>query len=606
MSSPTVVPCRRCGAQGAPATITMQGPYCKYCYTHHLVPLDCCSCGRRTRAEPRARSPRCRTCRNALDLVKKRCALCKRRIQNVQKNLPDGGVIGQCCYHKVRPHKLCEYCRKPTRLGARAPTFGIKRLACPRCLRRRLPICPSCHQRARIYPTPDRGTLCRKCAHGPLQRFPCIECGRLSYRLSHGRCSFHAARFTVPRLAERLGRSLHRPWVRAAFIAYTNVLLDRVDGSRSIPGYLRRDLGLFAHLDRHFHSPADLTNVRLAEVMGPKEINRYRRACGYLVSSGLIASMSEAEVEWAMTAWRIRELRRGLQSTWCQSAFDAFHAHLLERRALLLERGHQRTREPMTPRGVLSALYGAAHLLQTADRRGSIGVQDITHRDIQSLLSRTKLNLNRLGRFIAYLNAETPRFHRLKLPKVGGNHGLPDGLLGTEDFDSLVQKLLRAESPRDQVPVLVSLLCLLYGQAPARIMRLKRHQVRLQDGSWEIQFARAWIPLHPDVNERMVSWMRSRREISVVEATNTSPYLFPGRRAGSPMTTEALHSWLQAYGIKPQQLQSSGLSQMVQSEDFHPSMATDSLGLTRTVVAKYMKLLTPANLRQIQDLVPEQ
>src|SRR5690606_27198589 len=116
--------------------------------------------------------------------------------------------------------------------------------------------------------------LCRKCTRGPLQRFPCAECGRLSYQLRNGRCSFHAARFYVPKVAKRLSSSLRQDWVRAAFMSYTQCLLDKVDGSRSISGYIRRDAVLFAHLDRHFESPSSLTNALLAETLGPKELNR--------------------------------------------------------------------------------------------------------------------------------------------------------------------------------------------------------------------------------------------------------------------------------------------------------------------------------------------
>ena len=482
--------------------------------------------------------------------------------------------------------------------------FGIHRLACPRCLRRRLPICPSCHKRARIYQTPDRGMLCRKCAHGPLQRFPCAECGRLSYRLSHGRCSYHAARFYVPKIAKRLSASLRKDWVRAAFMGYTERLLEKVDGSLTIPGYIRRDVGLFAHIDRHFESPSKLTNTALAEALGPKEMSRYQRACGYLVTCGLIDSLSAPEVEWALTTWRIRAIKEELKSEWAKSAFDAFHEHLLMRRSLLIERGHCRTREPIAPRGVLSAMYGAMHLIKTAEKRGSIGVEDITQRDLQWLLSHSKLALARLGRFVSYLNTETPRFHKLKLPTVGGNQGLPDGVLSSEEFEALVRRLLRSDAPSDRMPVLVSLLCLLYGQPPNRILKMKRDRTRFQEGCWEVRFAKEWVTLHPDVSDRMASWMASRRELSVVEATGASPYLFPGRRAGSPITTDALHAWLRTYRIKPQQLQSSGVAQMVQSEDFHPSIATDALGLTRVMVAKYMKLLAPVSQSQMGSLIP--
>ncbi|MBD7987617.1 hypothetical protein H9645_06190 [Luteimonas sp. Sa2BVA3] len=387
-------------------------------------------------------------------------------------------------------------------------------------------------------------------------------------------------------------------------MAYTDLLLERVEGSRSIPGYIRKDVGLFAHLDRHFESASKLTNVRLAQLIGPREMYRYQRACGYLVSSGLIESLSNPEVSWALTSWRVCTLKAELRSEWAQDALDSFQTHLLERRSFLASRGHRRTREPMTPKGVLSAMYGATHLLKTAEKRGGTTIQDITQRDIQALLSQSNLVPNRLGRFVAYLNTETPRFHRLKLPRIGGSRGLPDGILSADAYEDLIQILMQADSPPDRALAIVSLLCLLYGQAPYRVLRLRREQARLRDELWEVQFAQEWVPLDPDVSQRMAVWMDTRREFSVVEATDASPFLFPGRRAGSPLSTDTLHAWLRPYGVKPQQLQSSSIAQLVQSEAFHPSVATGMLGLTRTCVTKYVKALAPAHLKLIDSLVP--
>lgn len=599
-----LVRCKGCRRKAVAATITENGPYCLNCYKNILAPKRCGECGKTVRAERSARRPVCSPCRRKIAISKLKCSLCHRPIKGrVGKDLAGRRIIGTCCYTKVARLTKCGYCMQMHRGCSRSVAHGITRRACPKCLRDRLPLCHICRSRRRPFEIRDGHPLCKSCAHGQTPRHPCVECGRLSIRLAYGRCSFHAARFYVPKVVLRLSNGLKQGWSKTLFARYGDLLLERACVPRCVPGYLRKDIGFFMKLDSSFTSLDSLSAVSLATVLGPEDLSRFRRASAFLTSEKHIGSLADAEVQWELHQHRASRIRKTLASGWARAAFDAFHSHMHAQRLLYQERGHKRVREPTTVKGVMSALIGAHHLLRATEARGGTDVTAISQRDIDNLLASTRLLPQRLGRFVAYLNENTRRFSRLRTIKRGGTTGIPAGTLTATSFDRLVGRLLKVTDRRDVRGAVIALLCLLYAQTPNRVLSLKRDFVRQSDGHWEVLFAKEWVTLSDGVGRLLGSWMTGRRESSIIDTTNSSQFVFPGRKPGFPMTTDGFHCWLRPWGVKPQQLHSSGVANLVRSPHFSPRVAVDLLGITHSGISKYLDAMAPMQASQIAELV---
>ena len=596
--------CSKCGQLRKTATITPLGAYCHYCYKNFLVPKACATCGRSTRAEPRAKKTQCATCRRTAILKTLRCQLCKKPITGIEKHLPDGGVVGPCCYYKVAPLRKCGYCGRLAKHCSRAVSQGIHRTACGPCRQKRMPKCENCGFKRHTYPTQEGRKLCRQCFEGrPPAKKKCIECGHLSRTLSHKRCVYHAWRFHVPKTVARLATGVKQAWVKDLFKQYANTLLDGVGSSRCIPGYLRADIAFFGLIDSAFASPKELTNVNVVLRLGKKSINRHRRAVSFLVSAGHIGSMNDTDVQIALIPWRTRTVRQLLTEPWMERLIDQFLAELLARRALLLSKKHKRTREPIAAASIAAAVKGAARLLAHAAGRGVTSPHAIKQSDVTSFLAKTPVLPQHIARFIAFLNTCTKRFTKLTLPQRSIQTGLPDGLLSERAHSRLVAAMFRTRSHRDTGYALLALFCLLYAQPVDKARQMRSTQLRPSAMGWEARFAKQWVLLDEALTPMIALWLSKRRESSVTDRTGASEYLFPGRKTGFPITTDTLHSWLSQYGVKPQQLQSSGLASLVRDPDFHPRVAIDGLGVKSSQVTRYMSALGSAELHRAGELV---
>lgn len=596
-----IITCSYCRRERTLAIRTGRGAYCNYCYQHHLVEHRCIRCGRRARAERDETRPICPLCRRADWRANARCATCDKPPKKIYACLPDGGVLCQHCY--VRPVHTCGYCGKQTRRCQKSRPSGIDRWACRLCFQQRyyrLARCRRCKRvRASVRDSEER--LCADCTAGkPRPRHTCRYCNGLTLGRVCWRCSGRSA---IPKHTARLAKAITQLWLRQLFLQYADTLSDRVKAPRCVPVYLRRDVAFFVMLDRHFEARQALTNVSLARWLGAEGLTRFRRASSFLVTHGVIGPLACDEVEWAFHDFRAARQRTSLDADWARQAYDAYHCHMRDRIALLKANGIRRTCEPMQVKSVTSALTAACHLLNHAACRGAQSVQEISQRDLDQVSLTKGVKANRLANFVTYLNTSGKRFSRLKAPRPRSYPGLPEGVLGHAAYVALEDRLLAPAATRcDLRGSLIALLALKFAQPVHRVLAMRRSQIRQAQDQWQVRFTKLWLPLPIEVAQLLTTWLGSRTEICVVEADHTSPFLFPGHRAMTHYSSDSFGAWLLSLGVKPQQLLPSAIVHLVQHPAFHPRVAIDGLGLTRTCVAKYMDAYASPQLAKVRRL----
>jgi len=117
----------------------------------------------------------------------------------------------------------------------------------------------------------------------------------------------------------------------------------------------------------------------------------------------------------------------------------------------------------------------------------------------------------------------------------------------------------------DDIPLftrVAATLMLLYAQPLTRIMRLSIDDVRHQDNEASIRLGDPPTPIPPPFAGLLRTHIDHRLNLST--ATNPDArWLFPGRRAGQPMTPEAVHSHLRQHGIPAVRGRTAALRQLV-------------------------------------------
>jgi len=125
------------------------------------------------------------------------------------------------------------------------------------------------------------------------------------------------------------------------------------------------------------------------------------------------------------------------------------------------------------------------------------------------------------------------------------------------------------------------ILLLLYAQPVTRISRLRTADVSDNGHDMAITFDTEAVPVLPPIAQLLRQHVGDRPNMQTA-ANPTSPWLFPGLRAGQPLTADRMNHQLRNLGIPLRQARNSALRQLVQ--DMPPAVAARTLGYSQHVV----------------------
>jgi integrase len=577
---------------------TGYGLVCTHCYRTALISAICTHCHRRkVRAKPDDPAPWCATCLFQRLVTETRCVTCEDLLKQVAQWLDEGPICSKC-YLRRRPEKRCAYCGLVHRSVATQSIYGDGRPICHRCIYKRLPKCTECKSRYRPITGPTDSTnaaICPKCASGERPKVRCA-CGAWTRQFGHqpARCINCAIKAEViPKTRDRLLQGLRQTWVKDLFVEYCETLCRRFRWATSIPKMLRTDFDIFAGMDRAFAAQSGVNECTLASALGSTLFRHRTRLLRWMVNQSLIAPLSPVDREWALLPWKLKSLTDSRTAPWLVHTITAFHDDLVRERDRYVRKHHKRTRAPLQARSAFQNVRAARDFLVSVEQWGIHEVTAIQQSHMDQYAASHRRPLTELGRFVRFLNRRTSRFKRLKLSRPRRISGLVRPLTA-DQFDDLLIRMLQPQTHIELRYMLMTLFCLLFAQFPKTVVALRQDQIREAAGQWEFCPAKVWLAIPEPMGALLTRWQASRREQSAMDATGSSPHLFPGKRASAWTSVGSFNDWLVKHGVRPKQLFVSGFANLCRHGMEFATVARDAYGVNPATAVRYLAEFHPA------------
>jgi hypothetical protein len=485
------VACSRCGSVREPAARDADGgPLCPNCLVNDPINLeDCSGCGRRSRVA--ARTTNGPLCQNCLPRPVLTCGICGRETP-CEISRATGEPWCDNCQHKWLRCSGCD-----TIAPIRGGTL-------------KTPLCASC-----LNPDPDFWDRCPTCkTTWVLSPRPCQRCTLdQQIRVLIGDDTGQVRADLAP---------LHR--------ALTEV--DRPDVAM---GWLRRPQvrEVLAEIGR---DTRQVTHETLDELPSNKTLDHLRSV---LVATGALPERDERLValeRWTASALAARtdpDERRILH------AYAVWH-HLrrLRRRLNGARASH------------LQCLNVRCHITAAVNLLDWLASNDLTlatctQPDLDRWTSGDVSYRDDTGNFVRWALAHR-HAHHITFPAVRwqGPRGPHDGEKRWDDARRLLQDNTLKTPDR-----VVGLLLLLYAQNLGTISRLTADDVHTNADQVSIQLGTAPVVLPQPLAALVLELVANRRGNTILDTTASTPWLFPGRRHGQPLSPGYLGERLKKIGI---------------------------------------------------------
>jgi hypothetical protein len=486
-------PCARCGADREPATRDEQGrPLCAYCLSNDPANQEACiQCGRRRQVAVRGPDgPLCQRCKPRTVHV---CAVC--------------GRSAPCTISRATGQPWCRACAQHW-----GRCIGCGEVRVIRGGTREEPLCALC-----TSPEPELWCACPVC--GTVEKMwggPCARCQ------------------VEQRVRALLGDDAGT--IRPHFRRLHQSLVEH-DRPASVLDWLNR--GATASLLRRIVADADPPTHAVLDELGESIAVRQLRSV--LVAAEVLPPRDELMTvteRWVRASIAARP----------QLEQKVLHRYVVWH---LLRRLRGRTAGSDTSRGqatsIRTRLRGAIVVFDWLSANG-LTLQTCRQGDLDSWLASGSVRYrDRIGPFVRW--AASQRLCSLELADSGWSG--PAGSMDGERRWAQARRLLHDHTirPDDR---LAGLLVVLYAQSPFTISRLRAERVEATAQRVRIRLGREPIVLPPPLDgiarQALASRQTSKRAIGAGKA---SLWLFPGERAGQPMSAGHLADRLRLVGVEP-------------------------------------------------------
>jgi len=485
------VPCSRCGSVREPAARDTDGePLCPNCLVNDPINLEeCTSCGRRSRVAVRTvDGPRCQNCRERPVLA---CGICGREAR-CEISRATGQPWCDTCQHKWVQCSGCD-----TIAQLRGGT--LDKPLCARCLNPDPEFwdrCPTCKTTWLVSPR-----ACQRCTLDQ----------QIRQLIGDGAPEIRA---DLAPLHHALTK-VDRPDVAMAWLKRPQV--------RRILGEIGQDSRQVSHetLDE---LPSDKTLDHLRSVLVavgalPERDERLVKLERWTTAA--LATRTDRDERRILNAYanwhHLRRLRRRL------NAGDASHLQCLN---------------------VRSHVTAATNLLDWL-ARSDLTLATCTQLDLDRWIADDVSYRDETGNFVRWAVSHR-HAHNLSFPAVRwqGPQGPHDGEKRWDD----ARRLLHDDTLKTADRV-AGLLLLLYAQNLGSISRLTIDHVRTSPGQLCIQLGTAPVVLPEPLAALVVELVATRKGNTILDTTAATPWLFPGRRHGQPLSPDYLGQRLKRIDI---------------------------------------------------------
>jgi len=457
-----------------------------------------------------------------------------------------------------------------TRCNRAVPRRGVawpEGFVCNRCYQqatRRHGPCPDCG-RHRLLPGLHGNTPCCADCSGIDKDFACTRCGQEDEPHRKGLCARCCLREDLTAmLADSTGAipTTVRPLAEA---------LIAQEHPRSALIWLRNP-EVVALLQGFADGSLPMTHGSFAAQANRRTANHLR---DLFVHHGLLPPRDRTLL--GFQAWLERTLAAYPPATACLLAGFANWHHLRQMRALA-QQGQLTPGRAATARQEITT---AAQLLAHLQDNG-IAPSDLRQAHIDAWLAQGPTTRYTARTFVVWA-VRTRRLPKVDFPHRAGRTRpvLPE--------DQRLQLLRRGLTDPAWAPAwirLAAVLLLLYGQPTTRISRLRLSDITDAGEHTAIDLGNQPAVLPPAVADLLAEHLADRPNTSTATNRN-SPWLFPGARAGQPISADHLMNQLRKHGVELQAARNGALRQLLL--DMPPAIASKVLGYSANVTEKHAR-----------------
>ncbi|QFZ73983.1 hypothetical protein GFH48_12655 [Streptomyces fagopyri] len=517
-----------CSDCGRPTRVNRRtpegGPLCCSCARRDPVDHELCAgCGRLALARHDTEGkPWCKRCwRDPLAV----CSVC-----GILKPCHFAGTDAPRCPACTarRNTAPCSLCGDDRAVWARAANGGP---LCERCSRRREPCAQCSHTRPVNSRGPDGGALCKVCyPKHPISFRECSRCGSHERLHHHGICPACAADRQLRALLTGSDGILRTPLeqVAAALAASppsSLLLWLGRPGTQQLLGILASGAG-------------PVTHAVIDQLPRSKSIFYLRAA---LVAHDVLPARDEYLAMFEHWLPRtLEEIPDPEERAIVKRYGTWFHLRNLRRRA---------RRRPLTQGQLTTArtdIRAAMRLLSWLHEHG-MSLATCTQADIDVWLSGGQKGRTVIRNFMIWCSARgyCCRFEIPTHTTTRGQEVLPEA-----DQRWTISKRLLTDTSLDTVDRVAGCLVVLYGQRISRIAGLTTDQVKETSAGLTLILGSAPLNVPEPLAALIRELVRRRRGHAALGHTDAHPWLFPGARAGRPMSAEHLGTRLNRIGLR--------------------------------------------------------
>jgi len=340
-------------------------------------------------------------------------------------------------------------------------------------------------------------------------------------------------------------------------------------------------------LDDQYDDPGKLSVNALLTAVGHRALWKYPNLFSFLFKEKILPHITKDEVEDFVELRKQRRLLSNSGEDWAARILADYHQDLLA-----MAPSNQKLGRQLKMKTITVSLSASSALLQHAAERGIRSAHQLTRDDLDGFLRAKPGLFSSVRRFIHWLNRNKKVFREISLPKSSKQNSNVIGL-SIPKQRALFQKWISSNGDKTK-PAIIGLFMMLYAQPPKRIAAMRIDQVRrLDDGSYEVQFAKVPIKLGDAESALMERYLIHRRRWSVFDDVTSSPWLFPGRGWKERLSEASIGKYIQSWGTTASELFSTSMRSIYAEGLQHPKVPVDALGMRVITSVKYFAIMDP-------------
>lgn len=567
----------------------------------------CTQCGCNTHLKSKDGAPQCRSCAS----IGRTCLRCGKELPKASK-IVDGGAVCSPCATYYREPKACPVCGQFSLRLSKDSKSGYGDLQiCEYCQRKKNVTCACCGKNRSPAGANDEGkAICKSCMERGDKPFICKSCGMEGKPHSKTECQ---TCYWIKRAESRFKDSvalLSHEWVRLAFEQFFNDLITRQNPHAVATNRIEKYFLFFAKLDASFSDPKKITAKVLLDAFGAEGLRRHAVPYGFLVKAKLINEITQESIQEANEQRKQVQIINNSKGEWYSDLLHRFYIYQEKIQERYADRGWKGKRRRFVPRTITANLNAATVLFTyLSEQRNVKSLQQISKDEIEPFYADKPGYKVAVSSLLRYMDKKEKLFGQVSRKKsvetdMPATRSLPEGIfLSRNQYQELLRKWLNPDDKSIKESLCCALM-LIYAQSATDLVKLRLDDISYhQNGLYKILFGQTEITLDPRVSALLNRYLEQRKALATMEDIENNDFLFTGRTYGGHITEAALTYYLKKHNVSAKQLFSTALYNAYMGGLRHPKVLVKAFGITDHTAIKYLNIIDPQLIQEINSKV---